>query len=71
MTEKNGKKEGNKKIQKLEYLENKKLFRWNKKHFSKFLKGYNLVKNKNLIKNSGHKLLSLLKCRFSQFLKPN
>ena len=36
----------------------KELFRWNKKHFSQFLKGYHLVryKNKNLIKNSRHKL---------------
>ena len=34
----------------------KKLFRWNKKHFSKFLKGYHLVKNRNLVKSSGHKL---------------
>ena len=34
----------------------KELSRWNKKHFSKVLKGYNLVRNKNLIKNSGHKL---------------
>ena len=32
--------------------ERKELFRWNKKHLSKFLKGYDLVKNKNLIKNS-------------------
>ena len=36
--------------------ERKELFRWNKKHFSWVLKGYNLVKNKNLKKNSGHKL---------------
>ena len=36
--------------------ERKELFRWNKKHFSWFLKGYNLVKNKNLKKNSRHKL---------------
>ena len=36
--------------------ERKDLFRWNKKHFSNFLKGYHLVKNKNLIKNSKHKL---------------
>ena len=36
--------------------ERKELFRWNKKHFSQFLKGYRLVENKNLIKNSGHKL---------------
>ena len=32
--------------------ERKELFRWNKKHLSKFLKGYHLVKNKNLIENS-------------------
>ena len=33
------------KIQKSEYLENEKeLFRWNKKRFSQFLKGYHLVK---------------------------
>ena len=38
------------------YRERKDLFRWNKKHFSNFLKGYHLVKNKNLIKNSKHKL---------------
>ena len=30
--------------------EQKELFRWNKKHFSQFLKGYNLVRNKNLKK---------------------
>ena len=37
--------------------ERKELFRWNKKHFSKFVKGYHLVKkNKNSIKNSRHKL---------------
>ena len=35
--------------------ERKKLITWNKKHISKFLKGYHLVKKK-LIKNSGHKL---------------
>ena len=33
--------------------ERKELFRWNKKHLSKFLKGYHLVKNTNLIENSG------------------
>ena len=31
------------KIQKSEYLENKELFRRNKKHFSQFLMGYHLV----------------------------
>ena len=36
--------------------EQKELFRWNKKHFSQFLKGYNLVRNKNLKKNRGHRL---------------
>ena len=36
--------------------ERKDLFRGNKKHFSNFLKGYHLAKNKNLIKNSKHKL---------------
>ena len=29
---------------KIEYLENEELFRWYKKHFSQFLKGYQLVK---------------------------
>ena len=33
--------------------ERKELFRWNKKHFSYFLKGYHLVINKNLIKIAG------------------
>ena len=34
------------------------LSRWNKKHFSLILKGYHMIwwKNKNLIKNSRHKL---------------
>ena len=36
--------------------EQKELFRWNEKHFSKFLKDYHLVRNKILMKNSGHKL---------------
>ena len=36
--------------------ERKELFRWNKKHFLEFLKGYYLVRNKKLIKNSSHKL---------------
>ena len=35
--------------------EQKKLFRWNKKHLSQFLKGYHLVENKNLLKNGRHK----------------
>ena len=41
--------------------ERKELFRWNKKHFSWFLKGYHLVRNKKLIKNSGHKLKTFVK----------
>ena len=32
----------------------KELFRWNEKHFSRFLTGYDLVKNKNLIKTGRH-----------------
>ena len=36
--------------------EQKELFRWNKKPFSQFLKAIICWKNKNLIKNSGHKL---------------
>ena len=39
-----GEKEGKVKIQKFEYLENE------------FLKGYHSMKNKNFLKNSGHKL---------------
>ena len=34
--------------------EQKERFRWNKKHFSQFFKGYHLEKNKNLIENIGH-----------------
>ena len=46
-----------KKILKLEYLENEKSSLDEiKKHFLQFLKGHHLVKNKNLIKNSRHKL---------------
>ena len=45
------------KIQKFEYPENEKSFLDEiKKQFSKFLNGYHLVKNENLIKNSRHKL---------------
>ena len=48
---------GEEKTQKSEYLENEKSFVDEiKKHFSLVLKGYHLVENKNLIKNSGHKL---------------
>ena len=39
-------KEGKMEIQKFEYLKNK----------QKLLKGYHLVKNKKLLKNSGHSL---------------
>ena len=44
------------KIQKSEYLENKKSFLDEIKIIFQFLKSYHLVKNKNLIKNSTHKL---------------
>ena len=44
------------KLQKFEYLENEKSFVDEIRHFLNFLKGYHLVKKKNLIKNSGHKL---------------
>ena len=50
------KKEGKMEIQRFEHLENEELFRWNKKHLSQFLKDLHLVINKNLLKNSGHKL---------------
>ena len=54
--EKKRKKEGKRKIQKFEYRETKKSFLDGiKRHFSLFFKGYHLVKNKNLIKNSRHK----------------
>ena len=43
-------------IQKLEYLKNKKSFLDEIKNTSQFLKGYNLVRNKNLKKNRGHRL---------------
>ena len=36
--------------------EGKEPFRWNKKHFHSFWRAIILGKNKNLIKNSGHKL---------------
>ena len=44
------------KIQKFKYLKNEKTFSDEIKNIFQFLKGYHLVKNKNLIKNSGHKL---------------
>ena len=50
-------------IQKFELSqEPKELFRWKKKHLSKFLKGYYLVKIKTLLKNSELKLLLLTIC---------
>ena len=45
--------------------ERKELFRWNKKHFSQFFKGYHLVKNKNLIENSGHSFNKFAMCQFA------
>ena len=49
-------KKGKTKLQKCEYLENEKSFLDEPKNIFQFLKGYHLVKNKNLLKNSGHKL---------------
>ena len=43
-------------IQKFEYLDNKKSFLDEIKSIFQFLKGYHLVSNKDLIKNSGHQL---------------
>ena len=43
-------------IQKFKYLENEMSFLDKIKNIFQFLKGYHLVKNKNLLKNSGHKL---------------
>ena len=52
-----GEKKWKAKTQKIEYLENKKSFLDEIKNiFHRFLKGYRLVKNKNLRKNSRHKL---------------
>ena len=51
-------KEGKPKIQEFEYLENKKSFLDEIKHIFHIFRraADHLVKNKNLIKNSGHKL---------------
>ena len=49
------KKSGKRKY-KNEYLENEKSFLDEIKNIFQFLKGYHLVKNKNLIKNSRYKL---------------
>ena len=43
-------------IQTFEYIENEKSFVDEIKYIFQFLKGYHLVKYKNLLKNSGHKL---------------
>ena len=51
-----GKKRGRWKYKKIEYLENEKSFLDEIKNIFQFLEGYHLVRNKNLIKNSGHKL---------------
>ena len=51
-----GQKEGKTEIQKFEDLENEKSFLDEIKNiFHCFLKDYHLMKNKNLIRNSGHK----------------
>ena len=50
------KKEGKIEIKKFEYLENEKSFLDDIKNNFQFLNGYHLVNNKNLTKNSGHKL---------------
>ena len=46
---------GKTEIQKFEYLENKKSFLDEIKNVFQFLRSYHLVRDKNLIKNSGHK----------------
>ena len=43
-------------LQKFEYLKNEKSFLSEIKNIFQFLKGYHMVKNKNLVKNSGHKI---------------
>ena len=52
-----GRKEGKTKLQKIEYLDKQKSFLDEIKNNFHFLKDNHLVKNKNLIKNSGHKPL--------------
>ena len=52
------KKEGKTKIQKIEYLKNKKSFLDEIKNIFQFLKGYHLVGNKKLMKNGGHNMLN-------------
>ena len=51
-----GRKRGEMEIRKFKYLENKKSFLDQIKIIFQFLKDYHLVKNKNLLKNSGRKL---------------
>ena len=50
------KKEGKTKIQKFQYLKNKINFLDEIKNIFQFLEGYYLMKNKNLTRNSGHKI---------------
>ena len=50
------KKRGKTELHKFEYLENEKTILNEINNIFQFLKGYRLVKNKNLIKNNGHKL---------------
>ena len=52
---------------KFKYLKNEKSFSDEIKNIFQFWKGYHLVKNKNLIKNSGRKL-ELLGCVFTLLL---
>ena len=51
-------------LRKFEYLENKKSFLDEIKNIFQFLKGYHMVKNKNLVKNSRHKIQVLKKYLF-------
>ena len=51
-------------LQKFEYLDNKKSFLDEIKNIFQFLKGYHMVKNKNLGKNSRHKIQVLKKYLF-------
>ena len=51
-------------LQKFEYLENEKSFLDEIKNIFQFLKGYHMVKNKNLGKNSRHKIQVLKKYLF-------
>ena len=50
------KKERKTEIEEFQYLENEKNFLDEIKNIFQFFSNYNLVKNKNLIKNNGHKL---------------